>query len=168
MTKEPILIAYATRGGTTQKVAESIGHALRNQGILVEARPVEQVKNLSPYRAVIMGSGTREERWLLEAEHFVRDHREALSKLPTTFFMVYTALLGEFPNRVDEVLAQLSQVRQSVEPLEVAIVSRDIQAMPPRLLVNAKQLPKGQWGGWEALESWAKKVSKQLDLEPKT
>jgi menaquinone-dependent protoporphyrinogen oxidase len=168
MTQQPILIAYATRGGTTQKVAESISQAMRKQGLLIEVRPVEQVKNLSPYRAVIMGSGTREERWLPEAEHFVQHHREALGKLPTVFFMVYTALLTEFPNRVDEVLTQLREVRHNVEPLEVAIVSRDTQTMPPHLLVNAKPLPKGQWSGWENLETWASKMSKQLDLEPKT
>ncbi|MDX2007031.1 MAG: flavodoxin domain-containing protein [Meiothermus sp.] len=167
MTQQPILIAYATRGGTTQKVAEAISQAVRKQGGLVEVRPIEQVKSLSAYRAVILGSGTREQRWLPEAEHFVQHHREALGKLPTLYFMVYTALLGEFPDRVEEVLIQLREVRRSVEPLEVAIVSRDAQAMPPHLLVNAKELPKGEWSGWVPIETWAAQVFRQLELEAK-
>ncbi|MCX7784035.1 MAG: flavodoxin domain-containing protein, partial [Meiothermus sp.] len=109
MVDRPILIAYATRGGTTQGVAEAIARVMREKGALVEVRPVEQIRDLSAYRAVVLGSGVRDEKWLPEAMHFVADHRQTLAKRPLVYFLVYSQLLQEFPQRIEEVLGHLSE-----------------------------------------------------------
>lgn len=163
MTNKPILIAYATRGGTTQKVAENIARAMREHHALVEVRPIEQVRDLSPYRAVVVGSGVRDEKWLPEAVHFVRDHQQALKQVPQVYFLVYSALLQEFPQRIEEVLGHLSEVRQTVEPLEVAIFSRNPESLSPQMLVNAKVMPSGGWRDWENIQTWAGRVYKIFD-----
>ncbi len=166
MVDRPILIAYATRGGTTQGVAEAIARVMREKGALVEVRPVEQIRDLSAYRAVLLGSGVRDEKWLPEAMHFVADHRQTLAKLPLVYFLVYSKLLQEFPQRIEEVLGYLSEVRRTVEPLEVAIFSRDQQSMPPQMLVNARATPTGDWSGWEPISGWAERVYQQLEKQP--
>lgn len=155
MTTKPILIAFATRGGTTQKVAENLARALREHQTLVEVRPIEQVRDLSSYRAVVVGSGMRDEKWLPEAVRFVREHQQALKQVPLVYFLVYSDLLQAFPQRVEEVLGHLSEVRQTVEPLEVAIFSRDPTSLPPQMQVNTKAMPDGPWGNWDSLQNWA-------------
>ncbi len=162
MLEKPTLIAYATRGGTTQKVAESIAGAMREHQALVEVRPIEQVRDLSPYRAVVVGSGVRDEKWLPEAVHFVKDHQQALQQSPLVYFLVYSLLLEEFPQRIEEVLSHLSEIRQMVEPLEVAIFSRDPQSLSPKMLVNTKHLPEGHWSDWKSLETWAGQIYKEF------
>ncbi|GIW29684.1 MAG: flavodoxin [Meiothermus sp.] len=168
MVARPILIAYATRGGTTQRIAEAIAKVMREKGALVEVRPVEQIRDLSVYRAVVLGSGVRDEKWLPEAIHFVTDHRQSLATLPLIYFLVYSQLLQEFPQRIEEVLGHLSEVRRVVEPLEVAIFSRDQQSMPPEMLVNSKVTPQGDWSGWERLSTWAERVYQQFEKQPST
>lgn len=166
MVNRPILIAYATRGGTTQGVAEAIAKVMREKGALVEVRPVEQIRDLSVYRAVVLGSGVRDEKWLPEAIHFATDHRQTLAKLPLIYFLVYSQLLQEFPQRIEEVLGHLSEVRRAVEPLEVAIFSRDQQSMPPQMLVNAKAARQGDWSGWQGISTWAERVYQLFEKQP--
>lgn len=168
MVDRPILIAYATRGGTTQGLAEAIARVMREKGALFEVRPVEQIRDLSAYRAVVLGSGVRDEKWLPEAIHFVSDHQQTLAKLPLVYFLVYSQLLQEFPQRIEEVLGHLSEVRRTAEPIEVAIFSRDQRSVPPQMLVNARAIPQGKWSGWEPISSWAERVYLLFEKQPST
>ena len=60
------LVAYASRFGSTGSVAKAIGDVLCGMGASVEVRLVENVKDLSPYQAVIVGSAIRRGNWLPE------------------------------------------------------------------------------------------------------
>ena len=55
MTKK-ILVTYASRTGTTAGVAEAIGKTLAESGAEVDVRAVADVKDLTPYDAVVAGS----------------------------------------------------------------------------------------------------------------
>jgi menaquinone-dependent protoporphyrinogen oxidase len=81
-----VLVAYATRCGSTREVAEAVGRALAEAGLAVEVRPVGEVQDIGPYRAVVVGSPIRGGRWLPEATGFVRKHREALRRIPVAYF----------------------------------------------------------------------------------
>ncbi len=51
-----ILVTYASRAGSTQGVAEAIGKSLADGGAAVDVRPMRDVQDLTPYRAVVAGS----------------------------------------------------------------------------------------------------------------
>jgi hypothetical protein len=51
-----ILVAYASRTGSTAGVAEAIGQILAESGAPVEVGHMQDVKDLAPYRAVVAGS----------------------------------------------------------------------------------------------------------------
>lgn len=52
-----ILIAYASRAGPPQGVAEVIGQTLAQAGALVDVRRAKTVTDLSPYAAAAAGEG---------------------------------------------------------------------------------------------------------------
>jgi menaquinone-dependent protoporphyrinogen oxidase len=52
-----VLIAFASQAGSTASIAEAIGAVLRRYGLEVEARAARDVTDVSPYAAVILGSG---------------------------------------------------------------------------------------------------------------
>ncbi len=53
--EDKILVAYASRAGSTGEVAEAIGQVLCEAGAAVDVRLAKGVTDLSPYRAVVEG-----------------------------------------------------------------------------------------------------------------
>jgi menaquinone-dependent protoporphyrinogen oxidase len=86
-----ILVAYASRTGTTAEVAEAIRSVLTpsppingrppdnehlgEESLEVDVLPMQEVKDLSPYDAVIAGSAIRAARWLPEAMQSALRHK---------------------------------------------------------------------------------------------
>ena len=71
MIPSSILVTYASRTGTTAGVAEAIGQTLAESGMQVEVLPMREVRDLSPYRAVVAGSAIQGSYWLPEAmQHY--------------------------------------------------------------------------------------------------
>ena len=57
MTPTRILVAFSSRSGSTAGTAEAIASVLRSAGFLVDCRAKEEVDDVSPYGAVVLGSG---------------------------------------------------------------------------------------------------------------
>ncbi len=51
-----VLVAYATKYGSTQEVAEAIAATLREKGCEVEVRPAGEVRELEGYSTVVLGA----------------------------------------------------------------------------------------------------------------
>jgi menaquinone-dependent protoporphyrinogen oxidase len=52
-----ILVAYASKYGSTAEIAKKIGEVLRGSGLEVNVVSATEVENISSYEAVILGSG---------------------------------------------------------------------------------------------------------------
>ncbi len=92
---QTILVAYATRAGSTAEIAAAIGQTLAARGFGVDVRPVKQVSSLSGYQAVILGSAIRMGRWLPEMMTFIQTNQSALNALPTAIFTVHMLNAGD-------------------------------------------------------------------------
>jgi len=87
-----ILVTYASRADSTAGVAEAIGKSLVEGGAQVDVLPMKNVTDVTPYRAVVVGSAIRGQRWLPEAMQFMRDHQTELASKPFASFMVCITL----------------------------------------------------------------------------
>ncbi|TLN07108.1 flavodoxin, partial [bacterium] len=92
-----ILLAYATRYGSTQEVATAIAGSLRKQGITVDLLPAKQVKSLQGYQALVLGAPLFMFHWHADALSLLARQRMALERLPVAIFA-----LGPFHNKEDE------------------------------------------------------------------
>jgi menaquinone-dependent protoporphyrinogen IX oxidase len=84
-----ILVAFCTQSGSTAEVAEAIRETLADGELEAEARRLEEVTDLSPYAAAVVG-GPMILGWHRKAVRFLRRHRNALSRMPTALF--FTAM----------------------------------------------------------------------------
>jgi menaquinone-dependent protoporphyrinogen oxidase len=77
-----VLVAYATRYGSTQEVAEAVAATLRERGLAVDIGPMREVRTLDQYHAVVLGAPLYMFHWHKDALHFLARHREALTQRP--------------------------------------------------------------------------------------
>src|SRR5512139_1991827 len=86
MNTRKILLAYASRYGSTKEVAEIITNTMRECGLDVELQPVLEVKSLDNYEAVVLGAAIYNAHWHQDAHQFLSQHRENLRQRPVAIF----------------------------------------------------------------------------------
>jgi menaquinone-dependent protoporphyrinogen IX oxidase len=95
-----ILIVYTTNAGSTAEVAEMIAEEIGQAGDQVDVRRIEEVNSVAGYDAVIVGAPMIL-GWHRKARKFIRQHRQALSKIKTAYFcmaMMLTATSSPAPS----------------------------------------------------------------------
>jgi menaquinone-dependent protoporphyrinogen oxidase len=73
-----VLVAYATKMGSTAGIAEAIGAELVRGGHQVDVREAGKVSSIEEYDVVVLGSAIYMRRWRQEAVHFLSRHRDEL------------------------------------------------------------------------------------------
>src|SRR3954447_17805409 len=58
-----ILVAYASEHGATREIAEHIGRALGDAGLDVDVRDADDVNDVAPYDAAVIGSAVYMRPW---------------------------------------------------------------------------------------------------------
>ncbi|MCD6552992.1 MAG: flavodoxin domain-containing protein [Anaerolineae bacterium] len=160
-----ILVAYATKAGSTAEVAAEIGRVIESKGgCQVDVRPVGKLNGVDGYDAVVIGSAIRAGKWLPEATKFVEKHRDALSQIPVALFTVCLTLKDDTEENRRTVAAYLDPVREVVQPVEMGLFAgvMDYSNLPfiLRLMMKAMKSPQGDFRDWEAIRTWA------ADLRP--
>ncbi len=81
-----ILVAFATKNGSTAGIAGMIAAALREDGCAVDVLPASEVRDVGAYDAVILGSALYSRHWHPAARRFARRFSRALSATPVWLF----------------------------------------------------------------------------------
>ncbi len=90
-----VLVAFATKMGSTRGIADAIGAELLRHGLVVDVRNVREVSSLGDYQAVVLGSAVYMGRWRAEAGRFVRQHNAELAK--SRVWLFESGWMGEKP-----------------------------------------------------------------------
>ena len=82
-----VLVAYATKHGSTEEVAEAVTEELQGPRPRGRAREAPQgARDLDGYRSVVIGAPLYMGRWHKDARKFVKRHGKALEALPVAVF----------------------------------------------------------------------------------
>jgi menaquinone-dependent protoporphyrinogen oxidase len=162
-----ILVAYASRCGSTGGVAEAIGRTLCNAGFDVDTRLVKHVGDVSPYRAVVLGSAINRASWLPEAIEFAERNRETLKGLPVAYFLTCITLYKDTAETrkiaqgyMEPVLKAAPAVRPVDSGFFVGALDYGKMNVVVRMVMKSKMkekgVPEGDFRNWDAIASWAK------------
>ena len=165
MINNKVLIIYASRAGSTAEIPEAIGKTLSQRGTQVEVLPMQDVKDVSVYGAVVAGSATRSSKWLPEAMQFVETHRSVLSQKPFATFTVSITLAMSNTEQYRQVVAKwIQQVRAQVKPVSEGLFAGRLDfsklpinwdTMKLRAVIALGIFPKADRRDWKAVSQWA-------------
>jgi menaquinone-dependent protoporphyrinogen oxidase len=168
----PILVAHATRYGSTQEVAEAIAATLRDDALAVDLQPVRMVRSLGGYSAVVLGAPLYMFHWHRDARRFLLQHREALMQLPIAIFALGPLSTNEQEiqgsrNQLDKELVKypwLTPVALEIfggkyDPSKLSLFHKVLAALPASPLHG---LPARDIRDWAAIRTWASSMAVQL------
>ncbi len=162
-----VLVAYATRYGSTQEVAEAVAATLRDRGLEVDLQPMRQVRALDQYRAVVLGAPLYMFRWHKDAINFLERHRAALTALPVAIFALgpFHAEEKEFQEargQLDKELAKFPWLTPKV--IEIFGGKFDPQKLtfPHNLVPALKNMPASDARDWTVIRAWASDLAAQF------
>ncbi|WP_298666012.1 flavodoxin domain-containing protein [uncultured Methanofollis sp.] len=115
MTRK-ILVAYASRYGSTREIAGAVARALEKAGNIVDCMNVMDVDDITPYEAVVAGSPIYMGKWLVEAVDFVKKFCVELNEKPLAVFAVGYSMKEETDVIRRSASASMSEVRIYVRP----------------------------------------------------
>ena len=81
-----ILVTAASRHDRTGDIARSIGRALQSRGFAATVARPEDVRSVSRYDAVLVGSGVHKGHWMRDAHKLVRRSAQELASRPVWLF----------------------------------------------------------------------------------
>ena len=149
-----ILVAYATKNGSTKQVAEAIARTLREHTADVDLRPARQIReSLTGLDLVVLGGALYSGRWHRDAHRFLKQHRRELAA------GVPIAVFGMGPRTHDEEAwsrsrAQLDRAlakRPWLHPVAVTVFG----GVDPARRTNR---PRRDLRDWDAIRDWARQA----------
>jgi len=155
-----ILIAHASRYGSTREVAESVASVLRERMLRVVLRPADEVHDLDEYAGVVLGGGIYMGRWHRDARLFARRFGDDLRGLPVVVFA-----LGPTDDVPEHRAASEKQFRKAVEKLHFEPIASALfgGAVDPRKLnFPFNHMPPADVRDWDEIGAWADEVAERF------
>lgn len=164
-----VLIAFATMYGRTFKIAEGISETLCEDGYQVDIRFAKDITedDLAAYDAVILGSNIYIEEWNKEALDFLEKYQPTLAQKKVAYYCVCALLGMDFDDA--EALTQEHYIQPmyerfpDIEPLDITAfagaVNYRIMTFRDWIMMRSMFMPGGDWTDWEAVDTWADKIS---------
>lgn len=159
-----ILVAYASKHGSTAGIAEAIAARLRERGKEVEVRSVDGLTEIGHPEAVVLGSAVYAGSWLKEAVAWAEDHAGSLGGTPVWLFT--SGPLGEEVRDAEEQPRQLPALRAALDPREHRVffgaLDKGQLGFAERMMVKAVKAPDGDFRDWDAIRAWADDIADGL------
>jgi menaquinone-dependent protoporphyrinogen oxidase len=161
-----VLVAYASKRGSTAEIAETVAATLRREGLGVSLRAAGEVGSLEPYDAVVLGSAVYMKRWRGDARDFLKKHRKTLRQMPLWVFS--SGPVGD-PAKDEPEWQEPLKVVEKVEDLGAkghVVFGGCVPSDPhgPLEKAMAAGVPKEYRDrrDWDEIRAWAKQVAGQL------
>ncbi len=163
-----ILVAYASRHGSTAEIAQAVGKELISGGHSVVVGDMKTVSSLEGYNAVVIGAPLYMGRIVGDVRKFVGRHREQLVKIPVAAFAVGISPVSKDTKQVEEAMKAL---HASIAPLQRVTATIFAGRLDPkklsfieRKMTEFVKAPVGDFRDWDVISAWAKELPALLKV----
>lgn len=164
---EKILITYATWTGTTQEIAEHIGKKFADKGWETTVLPVSKVKDIIPFKAIIIGSPIHASHWVKAALVFLRKNATALREKKTALFNTCLAMKNPDADNIKRTIAYNDEARAYIHPETESSFAGTMRYAKLNIFLQIlmKKMIKAQEGDfrdWKSIDAWTDETAEKL------
>jgi len=176
-----VLVAYASKHGSTKGIADFIGEKLRERGLEVDVLEVSQVQKLEAYGAFVLGSAVYLGHWMKEAKQFASGNKTVLSTRPVWLFSS-----GPTGKEVKDAKGKDLLDPSVSGPFELGDLKEGLQVRGHRIFFGAldgnkigffyrqlrksetirKAMQEGDFRDWKEIEAWSIEITRSLEETP--
>jgi menaquinone-dependent protoporphyrinogen oxidase len=161
-----VLVAYSSKYGATEGIAQRIGEGLRKRGLAVDVSRCRDVHDATGYDAYVVGSATYEFNWRKDARRFVKRNAAELAAHPVWLF-------SSGPLGTEEVDKDGEDVLKGAEPKQFADYADRLHPRGTQVFRGADRiiawmpairdiLPQGDFREWDVIDAWAAAIADAL------
>lgn len=152
-----VLVAYATKMGSTKGIAEAIGATIAEAGFEVTVLPARDVRDVKPYDAVVLGSALYAMRWRPDAVRFLKRYQGELARL----WLFHNGPIGPDaakPQRTPKKVRQLAG--QDAVTFGGRIEADTAKGFIARKMAQGPSA--GDFRDWDQIHAWATEIARAL------
>ncbi len=173
-----VLIAYVSRSGSTEDVAEAMGVTMEGVGMKVEVKPMTNVESISDDTSLVIGTALYVDRFPKEFHRFVGRFRRELGNLRPWIFV-----LGPTENERRHFAAAEEQARKELAKYPW-LHAADVRVMggsfdphhlrlpfPLSLAMKLpgnpmRKVPASDIRDWDFIRRWAAGIAEHMQKDP--
>ena len=158
-----ILIAVASKHGSTREIAQALAEELHVSGLTAEVREAGEITDLDGYDAAIVGSAVYTGNWLPDARRLIEREHARLATMPVWLFS--SGPLGADPSPRGD-LNGLEELLTTTGAREHVIFTGKLDpqdlGLAERLVARVVHAPMGDFRDWAAIRAWARAIGATL------
>jgi menaquinone-dependent protoporphyrinogen oxidase len=161
--EKSVLIAYASKYGSTGGVADAIGKELCSKEVATDVMLIKDAGRVGSYQGVVIGSPIYMGKWMPEALDFVKKNRDILRQLPVAYFLVCITLSHPTEKNRAEVLSYMDPILKAVPEIKPVGIGTFAGALDysnlswlNKKILKSKGAPEGDFRDWNAIRTWAR------------
>jgi menaquinone-dependent protoporphyrinogen oxidase len=158
-----VLVTYASKYGSTGGVADAIGKELCSRDVAADVLLIKNVRNISSYQAVVIGSAIYMGKWMSEAADFIKENRDVLRQVPVAYFLVCMTLSQPTEKKRAEVMSYTDPILKAVPEIKPVGIGTFAGALDYnnlswiyKKILKSKETPEGDFRDWNAIRAWAR------------
>ena len=160
-----ILVAFASKYGSTREIAEKIATVLGEKGMKTDVSPVNKTDSLQGYDAIVLGSGVYMGLWRRDAVNFLKKYTRELTDKRVWLFSSGPTGEGDpldllngwtFPKG-------LLAIAEQIKPIDYAVfggnVNEEKLSWFHKWIIHKVKAPVGDYRNWPAVTAWASDIA---------
>ena len=163
-----ILVAYASRKGSTAGIAQAIGKDLVSAGHTVDVIEMKTVTTVEGYNAVIIGAPVYMGKVDKDISKFVAKNRDRLASIQVAAFAVGIAPVAPQIEPVEKVLDDLTKAVSPIQPVAAAVfagkLDPDKMSFIERQMTSLMKVRTGDFRDWNAIAVWARELPGKMRI----
>jgi menaquinone-dependent protoporphyrinogen oxidase len=156
-----VLVTYASKHGGTEGIADALASRLRERGLDVDERPVDEVAS-DGYDAIVLGSGVYMGSWMKEAIAFTERSRDALANVPLWLFSSGPITPKEGDALSAKHAAELDALHPRDHRVFGGVVDLSKLGFVEKRIVRMVRAPEADHRDWDDIRAYADEIADAL------